>query len=444
MLVSYCVGVVTMLSLDALVELPAPPLLVPVSPLDVSPLVALPAPEFEVPVSPLEAVPAPVSEVPVPPVALVPLPLVAPVSVPLVPVPLVSVPVPVPPVPVSVPAVPVVVLGVEMDGFTSASAAALLLSMLAELLPLPVPLALADVPSPSLLAVASPSANASLPAVRPLVSTDPSEPASIAADDEAEPSPVELADKSICAEEEAEAAPSSPVLSIEPEVSTVTAPVIEPLPVVVTSVSPSAVDSETAEVASELLVEAPSPNACPTAEPSPVDVPSTLADADVLPSSLVVAAEAAPEADASVPVVTRLAFAVTPPSLSKCASVLLSAVELSVAVSLPVAPACVEDEESAVLPFASSLWPLALPFADEAAPAPSALASECDDELVAPPPDVEWLSECPLADAAQAAIGAADSISAKALVDTTRAHFNRALLMDPPKYLNRVLLRHLC
>jgi hypothetical protein len=312
----------------------------------------------------------------------------------------------------------------DTDGFTDEDADEVLASMVAEPVPLPVPLALAEVPGPSLLAVASPSANESLAALLPVVSTEPSEPASICADDEAEPSPTEVADRSTCAEEEAEAVPSSPVLSIEPEVSTVTAPVIEPLPEVLTSVSPSAVDSETAETASELDVVAPWPKAWPSAVPSPVDVPLTLAEAVVLPSSLVVAADAAPEADASVPVVARWAFAVTPPSLSKCASVLLSAVELSVAVSLPVAPAWVEADESAVLPLASSAWPLALPLAEELAPAPSAVASECDEELVAPPPAVELLSECPLAEAAQLAIGAADSMSAKALVEMTRPHFN--------------------
>jgi len=110
---------------------------------------------------------------------LVPVPAVAPVSVwPAVPVPLVlPVPVSLPPVP----SVPVVAVGVETEtaGFTSAEAAESLLSMLAAPVPLPVPLALADVPGPALLAVASPSANASLLDVRPLVSTDPSEPASI-------------------------------------------------------------------------------------------------------------------------------------------------------------------------------------------------------------------------------------------------------------------------
>ena len=132
---------------------------------------------------PVPEVLRPLSEEPVLEVAgasaLVPVPAVAPVPVsPAVPVPLVL------PVPVSspvVPAVPVVTVGVETEtvGFTAAEAAESLLSMLAAPAPLPVPLALADVPGPLLLAVASPSANASLLDVRPLVSTEPSEPASI-------------------------------------------------------------------------------------------------------------------------------------------------------------------------------------------------------------------------------------------------------------------------
>jgi hypothetical protein len=209
--------------------------------------------------------------------------------------------------------------------------------------------------------------------------------------------------------------------------------------VVETSVSPSAVDSEAADVPSDVVAVAPTPKAWPVAEPSPLDEPSTLAEAVVLPSSLVVAADAAPEADASFPLVVSSALAVTPPSLSKCASVALSAVELSMAVSLPVAPAWVDAEESAVLPLASSLWPLALPSAEAVAPAPSAVASECDEELVAPPPAVELLSECPLADAAQAAvecngaIGPADNMSAKALVEMIRPHFNRGICMYPPQ-----------
>src|SRR5882724_6261328 len=311
------------------------------------------------------------------------------------------VPMPLEPVALSAPVspavavVPVVAAGVEtpIAGFTSAEAADVLLSMPASAAAAPVPLALADVPGPSLSAVASPLAKASALEVRAVVSTEPSELASIWAAADAEPSPTEVADRSMLADEEAEAAPSVPVLALAPAVSTLTVPVIAPLPVVETSVSPSAVEEEAAEVASEVAAEAPSPKAWPVAEPSPVEVPLTPAAAVVLPSALVVAADAAPEAEALVPVVVSSALAVTPPSLSKCASVALSAVALSVAVSLPVAPAWVEAEESAVLPPASSLWPLALPLAEAVAPVPSAVASECDAELVAPPPEVALLSE---------------------------------------------------
>jgi hypothetical protein len=66
------------------------------------------------------------------------------------------------------------------------------------------------------------------------------------------------------------------------------------------------------------------------------------------------------------------------------------------------------------------------------------VASECDEELVAPPPEVEWLSECPLAEAAStavecSAIGAAASKSAKALVEIASPHLNRDLCIIPPK-----------
>ena len=47
------------------------------------------------------------------------------------------------------------------------------------------------------------------------------------------------------------------------------------------------------------------------AEPSPVDVPLTLAAAVVLPSAEVVFADAAPDAEASLPLVVSVALAVT-------------------------------------------------------------------------------------------------------------------------------------
>jgi hypothetical protein len=103
----------------------------------------------------------------------------------------------------------------------------------------------------------------------------------------------------------------------------------------------------------------------------------------------------------------------------------------------PVAPAWVVEEESAVLPSLPALWADALPSADAEAPAPVALASECDDELAAPPPAVAWLSDDALADAASAAVdvshplwlsgatGAAASMRAKALVESASPSLSR-------------------
>src|SRR5262249_48282029 len=145
---------------------------------------------------------APVPEVPVPDVP------VPEVPVPEGPVP--SVPVPEVPVP-EVPAVPVVAAGTEMLGLTDADAPEVLASIPASEEAVPVPLALADVVSPLLSAVASPSAKASVAAVRPVVSTDPSEVESMWADAEAEPSPDDAAETSRDAEDDAEAVPSLPV-----------------------------------------------------------------------------------------------------------------------------------------------------------------------------------------------------------------------------------------
>ena len=99
---------------------------------------------------------------------------------------------------------------------------------------------------------------------------------------------------------------------------------------------------------------------------------------------------------------------------------------VSVLVSLPVAPACVLAEESAVLPAAPSVWAVACPSEETDAPAPFAVPSECYDELDTPPPAVEWLSELPLADAANAGvIGLTDSMRASALVESTKPNFSR-------------------
>ena len=58
-------------------------------------------------------------------------------------------------------------------GFTLADELAVLASIPASEAPSPVPLALAEVPAPSLLAVAVPSENAFVEAVLPVVSTEP-------------------------------------------------------------------------------------------------------------------------------------------------------------------------------------------------------------------------------------------------------------------------------
>jgi hypothetical protein len=280
--------------------------------------------------------------------------------------------------------------GVETptDGFTDADEFAVLASIPASEAAAPVPLALAPVPAPTLLASAEPSAKALDSAVRAVVSTDPSESASICALAEAEPSPTELAETSTLADDDAEAAPSVPVLAAEPDASAAADPPITPPPVVETSMSASAAEAEDAEVSSAVVVAWPSAKAWPWASPAPVEEPVRVAEATV-PSSVAEFAVAEPDAEAPAPDVTRSTPAVTSPSLLKVAAVSPSAVDASVAVSLPVALAWVDTDESAVLPVAPSLWALALPPADADAPAPSADALECESELAKPPPAVE-------------------------------------------------------
>lgn len=246
--------------------------------------------------------------------------------------------------------------GVETDivVFTADDEFAVLASIPASEAALPVPPALADVPGPSLSAVASPSANELVEAVLSVVSTDPSELASIWEEADAEPVPADAADTSTLAAEDAEAVPSLPVLAVEPAASTATVPLIEPPPTVETSTSPSADDSEAADVPSDVVEDAPSPKAWPWASPSPLDVPLKLADA-VVPSAVAEFAAAEPVAEAPVPAVTRSTLPSTAPSLPKLAEVVPSAVEVSAAVSLPVAPACVVVEESAELPVVPAL-----------------------------------------------------------------------------------------
>src|SRR5215470_14396928 len=132
--------------------------------------------------------------------------------------------------------------GVEtvIEGFTDAEELAVLASIPASEAALPVPLALAPVPAPSLLASAEPSANALVVAVRAVVSTEPSESASMCALAEAEPSPTELAETSTLADEDADAVPSAPVLAAEPLASAPADPAMTPPPNVETSMSASA------------------------------------------------------------------------------------------------------------------------------------------------------------------------------------------------------------
>jgi hypothetical protein len=151
----------------------------------------------------------------------------------------------------------------EIDGFTDADEFAVLLSMPASEAAAPVPLALAPVPAPSLLAAAEPLANALVAALRSVVSTEPSDDASICAVAEAEPSPTELAETSTLADEDAEAAPSVPVLAAEPAASADAAPLIVPPPRVETLIAASAEDDDDAEVASALVVVLASADAVP-------------------------------------------------------------------------------------------------------------------------------------------------------------------------------------
>ena len=198
----------------------------------------------------------------------------------------------------------------------------------------PAPLALADVPSPLLLAVTFPSENELVEAVLPVVSTEPSESESMCPDADAEPSPTDAADRSRLADEDAEAVPSVAVLVAELAASTDAVLVIEPPPIVAASTSPSAVDADVAELPSDVASVEPAAKAWPLAVPSAIDEPVTAADA-VEPSSVAAVALAAPEADAPAPTVTRSADASacpssTPSSTPKEALVSPSAVASSV------------------------------------------------------------------------------------------------------------------
>jgi hypothetical protein len=246
-------------------------------------------------------------------------------------------------------------------GFTLADELAVLASIPASEAPSPVPLALAEVPAPSLLAVAVPSENAFVEAVLPVVSTEPSESASTLAEADAEPSPTDVADTSMLADEDAEAVPSVPVLVLELAAAADAFPVMEPPPVVTASTSPSAADAEIAEMSSDVASVELSAKAWPVAVPVAVDEPATSACA-VEPSSVVTSAAAEPEAVAPAPTVARFAAAsAVPASASKVAMDEPSAVASSVVSSPvvgsvpPAAVAPVDTEESAVAPSPSSV-----------------------------------------------------------------------------------------
>jgi len=315
-------------------------------------------------------------------------------------------------------------------GFTLADELAVLASIPASEAASPVPLALAEVPEPLLSAVAVPSENPFVEAVLPVVSTEPLESASTVAELDAEPSPTDVADTSMLADEDAEALPSVPVLVIELAAAADAVPVMEPPPVVTTSTSPSAADAEIAEMSSDVASVELSAKAWPVAVPVAVDEPATSACA-AAPSSVTTAADAAPEADAPAPTVARFAAAsAVPASASKVEMLEPSAVASSVVSSPvvgsvpPAAVAPVDTEESAVLPAASSLCAEAPPLAEAVAPAPVPWASECDAVLAEPPPAVEWLSDWALADAAnEGVMGDADNTSAKALAESKSPHF---------------------
>jgi len=323
--------------------------------------------------------------------------------------------------------------GVETftDTFTPADEFDVLAPIPASEAAVPLPAALAPVPAPLLLAVAVPLENASVVAVPAPVSTDPSDPELTVALAEAEPAPVELADTPTLADEEAEALPS--VLVAVPVAFAPADPPMTPPPVVETLMSAVAEEDEAAEESPVVSVLEPSADALPLAVPSLVDVPLRLADS-VEPSIVFELALAEPAAVAPVPAVVRSTDAFTAPFEATPVPPSLEAVTSPEA--LPVAPALVEDEESEVLPAPSSPCAVAPPLADAEAPAPLALASECDDVDALPPPTLEWLSDEALAEAARAAvevsqpcefgaIGAAVSNRAKALVESASPSLNR-------------------
>src|SRR5262245_6406822 len=189
-------------------EVPTSPLTPPVPPRVLSSTETAPVPPAEPPA--LSSVVAPL-DVPVPEVDVPLLSVEVPVSVGGGGVPVSPVAAPVSPVDVPAPAsepapaVPApgsavaVASGTDIDGFTDDEADDVLSSMSASAAALPVPAALADVSSPLLLASAVPSANELVSVVLSVVLTEPSEPASMWAEAEAEPSPADAAERSTVA-----------------------------------------------------------------------------------------------------------------------------------------------------------------------------------------------------------------------------------------------------
>jgi hypothetical protein len=322
----------------------------------------------------------------------------------------------------------------DTDGLAVAVELDVLASIPASAAAVPVPPAAAPVPAPLLLAEAVPLANASVAVLLAVVSTEPSDAASVCAIAEAEPSPTEFADTFAVADEDAEALPSVPVLVAVPWAAAAAVPPITPLPKVETLMAASAVEDECAETSSDETVLEPSADALPWASPSSVEVPAKSADS-VEPSEVADFASAVPAAVAPTPAVTRSTEAFTAPFAATPVAPLLFAVTSPDAP--PIAPAFEVDDESEVLPAPSSLCAVALPPADAEAPAPLAVASECDDVVDPPAPELELLDEWASADAASAAvdfsqpvwlsgaIGAAASIKAKALVESTSPSLSR-------------------
>ena len=236
--------------------------------------------------------------------------------------------VPAPGVPVA--GVTVVAAGVETltAGFAAAEAAAVLPSMPASAAAAPLPTALADVPAPSLSAVTSPVARAPALAVRAVVSTVPAALEFIWPMDEAAPSPVEWADRSRLADEEAEGRaigsgagagfrgvdvdrPGNRAAARRHDLGVSLDRRVRTGGRVVRGHEGGAVTDGIAE-----------------AEPSPAEAPLTPTAAVVLPASRVAAADAAPE-DSPMPKLVISALAVAVPVLSTCASVALSAAPTS-------------------------------------------------------------------------------------------------------------------